>query len=211
MFIGELTEEGKKVAEIKKAEGRLRSARRAKNAIRRNISCNLDMTKFYTLTFCDEEENLSKANKLFNDFCKRWRRKHPFVKYLAVPEIQKKRFEKTGKKVVHYHLLCDMKYLPSKHLETMWGNGFVKLRRLRDRRNLPYYLTKYLNKEEFVDIFFNKKRFFHSENIKIPLVLLNELADAVFDFVSRRFSLVYQSVYETMVGPCSYSKYFSDV
>ena len=96
--------------------------------IRRLINMNFDnQTKFLTLTFADELEDLNEANYLFNKFIKRLnyrivkKMNLPKVCYIATWEIQLKRKKKTGKSVIHYHVvLFRFPYISSKDLEKIW-------------------------------------------------------------------------------------------
>jgi len=91
--------------------------------IRRLINMNFDnQTKFLTLTFADELEDLNEANYLFNKFIKRLNyRIVTKVCYIATWEIQLKRKKKTGKSVIHYHVvLFRFPYISSKDLEKIW-------------------------------------------------------------------------------------------
>jgi hypothetical protein len=89
----EIIEEVKKCdkAEFKMEVIRDFSLRRTRSKIVRLIDCNPDLNTFLTLTFKDNVCDLREANLVFNKFIKRLKRQVKGLKYLAVPEFQKKR------------------------------------------------------------------------------------------------------------------------
>lgn len=137
-----------------------------KHDIRRLIEMNYkpNETKFVTLTFRDEMEDVADANYLFNKFIKRLKYKlGKDVKYIAV-------WERTKKNRIHYHLIVfDLKFMKWKDLESVWKHGFVKINDVShvERCNVGRYISKYFSKELDVKDM-HKKAFFTSRNLKKP-------------------------------------------
>lgn len=155
------------------------NVRRARQKIRRLINCNPDLEKFMTLTFdinkvTGDITNLDIANNYFNIFIKRLKRVYPDLKYIAVPEFQKK-----GR--IHYHLLTNIKeYISNDYLaDELWTYGFAWLRKTYNVDNLGAYVCKYLSKEIFDKRYFRKKKFFYSLNLLKPVIIdkLNEVKE----------------------------------
>lgn len=100
-----------------------------------------------TLTY---KVNMTDTKQLYEDFSsfwKRYKRKYGYdVDYLSVIEPQ-------GRGAWHCHVLIrnnDGKniYIPSKDLEKMWGNGFIKVKALQGVDNIGAYLSAYLGDVE---------------------------------------------------------------
>lgn len=95
------------------------------------------------LTYAD---NMQDTEKLYVDFKKFWQKfKRKFgseFEYLDIVEPQ-------GRGAWHHHLLLKSKkdinlYLDSNVIAKLWGNGFVKIRSLKDVDNIGAYLSGYL-------------------------------------------------------------------
>lgn len=177
------------------------SQNRAKTKLRRLISCNLDLTKFYTLTFSYTMTDLSQANYLFNQFLKRLRYKFPHIKYIAVPEYQSD-VDYFGKPKpqggsIHYHLLIDMPYIKAHHIEKLWHNGFIKIKHIYDQKYLAYYFMKYFSKENADKRFFKKKRFFTSRNILQPIIIYGQNINIYLSLLGKRLQFFYKRIFQS--------------
>ncbi|EOL49412.1 rolling circle replication-associated protein [Enterococcus caccae] len=136
-----------------------------------------NQTKFLTLTFADDLESLEKTNYLFNKFIKRLnyrltkKMKLPRVKYIATWEIQAKRKLKTGKSVIHYHLvLFDFPFIPTNELQHIWKHGFIRINQIPNdvaKEKYGSYVSKYFTKD-LAEKSEHKKAFFTSQNLKKP-------------------------------------------
>lgn len=63
-------------------------------------------------------KDLAYCNKLFKQFVQRMKYRFPLFRYVAVTAQQS-----CGS--WHYHLVCNLNYIPFDELRTMWGNGAV--------------------------------------------------------------------------------------
>lgn len=125
-------------------------------------------TLFVTFTFKENLTDLKKANLRFRNFNQNLARfitqeRNPkrFIKYLAVPEFQKRG-------AVHYHVLYfNLPYIPSVYdvFNKLWGHGWVIFRKV-DRFTPKEYLIKDLSKK--LDFSFNQKRYFTSRGLFKP-------------------------------------------
>lgn len=150
--------------------------------IARIVDCNFDNnTKFMTLTFKENIQDIEYTNYEFNKFIKRlnfnlYKTKKQQLKYLAVWEQQKRG-------AIHYHIIFfDLPYIKIKDLEKIWGNGFVKLNKIDvdSKDNRGRYVSKYFSKD--IDIkTYKQKSFFKSQNLKAPTEKLIKSIDG-FDF-----------------------------
>ncbi|QQS61530.1 MAG: protein Rep [Candidatus Moraniibacteriota bacterium] len=144
---------------------------RTRKEIRRRVNANSQLIKFLTLTFKENETDIEKSNRVFNLFTQRMKDRFPEFQYLAVLEFQKRG-------AIHYHLLCNLRYIKKKELEKIWGQGFIDIKRIKHVSNLGRYICKYLQKDMFDERMFGKKKFFCSQNLKKPIELTNEFAQA---------------------------------
>ena len=104
--------EGTEQEQLKKMQS---SVNRTRTAIRRLVQTNPQLTKFLTLT-CTMTD-LRQANKEFNLFTQRMKDRFSEFQYLAVIEFQKDiDFHGNAKPdggAVHYHVLCQLRYVPA--------------------------------------------------------------------------------------------------
>ena len=139
---------------------------------------------FITLTFKENIEDVTEANKKFHDWVRMISRKYPDHAYLAVPEFQKRG-------AVHYHLLDSLRCgyeIPARELRRTWNpthkkwydltyydipywqHGFSTAEDLStfdDSFNCALYITKYLFKD--VDNrLFGRNKILKSNNLKAP-------------------------------------------
>ena len=147
--------------EPKSLEKRGDSINRTRTEIRRIINCNLDFSKFYTLTFKENVMDVSVANRHFNKFIMRMTYRFEGLKYICVIEFQKRG-------AVHYHFLCNLPFVESSEIEKVWGFGFIKIRRIKHVTNLGAYFCKYLQKDMKDERLFNRKKYFCSKNLERP-------------------------------------------
>jgi len=147
---------------------RLDNIFRTKSRFKRLVRSNSDLTKFITLTFAENQTDLTYANKYFNNFIKRFTRLYPNFQYIAVPEFQKRG-------AVHYHLLSNINtFIKNEDLARIWGAGFVNIKNLRKLcvNRIDLYMVKYLTKN-IDNRLFGRRKFLYSRGIKKPLVLTN--------------------------------------
>jgi hypothetical protein len=159
---------GRKMSEENKElnkENRVKVLRRIKNKVKKLAFCNFDEnSKFITLTFKENITDTKIANYEFNKFIKRLRDKVGYFRYLAVIEYQKRG-------AVHYHMLSNMDYLPAKELQDIWNNGFIRINRMNDCKNIYEYVAKYLKKsmksyeEKNLKVMAEKKAYMRSDDL----------------------------------------------
>lgn len=218
-------------------ENRRLTTRRARNTVRRLVNTNFnDGMKFLTLTFADPDEdtaeigplsggtssqvsensidirNVVQTNAEFKKFIQRLRRyveskgadaKFP---YLAVIEFQ----DKTRGGVVHYHMIADLPYIPNDELARIWGNGFVRINKIKGCDNVGAYLTKYMMKDAMDERLQGKKCYLTSKGLKRPEVLSGEMAHVEIQRIEKeeKKKMVYQSVYPSeFLGGIQYKEY----
>lgn len=151
---------------------------RTRREIRRLVNSNTGLIKFLTLTTAISD--IKKANGFFNLFTQRMKSHFSEFQYLAVIEFQKDVDFFGNKKVdggaVHYHLLCNLRYVKSEDLAKIWKHGFIKIKRVNHVDNLGRYLSKYLQKDMFDERMFGKKKFFCSQDLERPVEIINDEA-----------------------------------
>ncbi len=149
--------------------------------IARIVDCNFDnKTKFLTLTFKDNIQDITLTNKEFKYFIQRlnyylYQTKIQTLKYIATWEKQKRG-------AIHYHVIFfDFPYIAKEKLQELWSHGFIKINRIDvdSKENRGRYLSKYFGKDLEVKEH-KKKAFFKSQNLRMPVEQKLMLTDDVF-------------------------------
>jgi len=179
------------------AEYRSRTIIRATNNLRRLIFLNFnERDKFITLTFNNEQpfdiNNLESCLPYYKLFMRKLRSRHSKLKYITVPEFQKRG-------AVHYHILCNLSFIPKKDLQSLWPYGFSKPKAIKGTLHLSLYLCKYLKKR------FEDKRkeghrlFYTSQGLKRPSLAYGAKAELLSKRLQAAGSdaIEYQNQYET--------------
>ena len=154
-----------------------RTQKRRKETLRRLICTNFNKndSKFITLTFRDNIRDVKVANKEFKKFIQRLnyfiqKKDLEFkLKYVSVIEFQ----DKNRNGVVHYHIICNIPYIPKKFIADTWGQGFIKINRIDNVDNLGAYVTKYMNKDIDDDRLMGLKAYNCSKGLKRPIEVKN--------------------------------------
>lgn len=198
---------------IPKAQEALRNdnVKRTRQALRRFVNSNKDLSKFLTLTYGSENDNLKKAYKDFNLFIKRLKYHTGLkdIKFICVPEIQLKRERTYGVGVWHFHVLANLPYINNDDLAVIWGHGHTKIRQIDYVTNVGAYISKYLGKANFDKRFFRQKKFVRSLNLKSPVIVDNLEADNYLDFfMSKNLHLTYEAEFDTKwLGAIKYKQF----
>lgn len=193
--------------ESKEKVRRLTNIQNCRQRIRRLIDSNVgqygQLTKFITLTFKENETNLSTANKEYGYFIKRLNYQLGFkAKYLTVVEFQKRG-------AIHYHsLFFNLPYIDNvaPFVEKIWTHGNVDVKALKNVKSVGAYVTKYIQKETLDGRLAREKAFFCSKGLYQPLELKNErkiaefLKSCIIETIARK---EYRSGYH---GDITYTK-----
>lgn len=196
--------------EIKKEEKEENdfALRRARSNIRRLVTTNFNKKydKFITLTFKENMQDITKANREFTNFIKRLKRKYcneKELKYLNIIEFQKRG-------AIHYHMLANLPYIESKKLEKLWGNGFIKINAIHDKNSIGAYISKYLTKETYEKKEMKgKKKYFPSRNLKRPIIILDNDTESILEILkTSKITITYQNSYQSDYnGKITYIQY----
>lgn len=142
-----------------------------------------DWHSFITLTFAENINDLTLANKKFNIFISSVKRVFPDLKYLCVPEFQKRG-------AVHYHLLTNL--VPGDLLCPLqegkknmynvkyWNHGYSSVFDIdaTDKNfSIDKYITKYLTKDFERSLLFGRRKILCSNNLKKPEIDYSYLDD----------------------------------
>jgi len=174
------------------------SLRRTRSRITRLINANADMRTFITLTFKDNVVDLFEANYIFNKFTKRLKRQFPQLKYLAVPEFQKRG-------AVHYHVLINVDYIENAKLAEIWGQGFVMINKVQHINNLGLYISKYICKDLFDIRYFGMRKILCSKNLEQPTIL-TVIKEIVKFLKTIKVKLIFEKNYPSdWLGRINYS------
>lgn len=188
------------------------SVNRTRTEIRRLTNANPQLSKFLTLTFSNEMTDLTISNRLFNAYIRKMNNQFPEFQYLAIPEFQKdidyfgNLKEKGGS--VHYHLLCNLRYVQSQALAEIWKHGFIKIKRIDRISNIGAYVCKYLQKEMFDKRMFRKKKFFCSQNLTRPAEITGKSAKFFYEEAKENMKLLCEKEFENEYrGKVVYKQY----
>lgn len=185
-----------------KKPSRTDSVARTRLAVSRLVNSNSDLINFVTLTNRPDMVDLREANIHFHNFIKRLKRKYSALKYLAVPEFQND-YDYYGKikplgGSVHYHLLINIKYIPSKELEKIWTLGFVKINRSKRIKNVGFYISKYIGKALFDKRYFGMRKILYSSNLLRPIIETSRvrISDAMLSELPN-FKSIHKKTYKS--------------
>ena len=174
---------GRKKGDIKSEnteENREKVLSRARRDLRRIVNANLEKySKFLTLTFADDVQDISYANNEFKKFIKRFNYYLGYkVAYSGVIEFQNgKEYIKNGVKckgigrgTVHYHVIFynTPQKLNFDVMTDIWGNGWIFLNVIDNVDNVGAYMCKYMTKCEDEKRLRGKKLYFNSRGLKKP-------------------------------------------
>ena len=147
-----------------KEKNREKVLSRARKDLRRIINCNIQKySKFLTLTFKDNVQDLDYANNEFKNFIKRLNYHYGIkIKYTAVIEFQKRG-------AIHYH--CILYNLVQKinvqELQEIWKHGFIKINSIDNVDNVGAYVCKYMTKTDD-DRLLGRRMYFNSRGLNKP-------------------------------------------
>lgn len=139
-----------------------RNLQRARQNLRRIVwSNNNKFTKFLTLTYKANMQDLKIFYKDWQSFTRNLKRNGIQLKYLYVIEYQERG-------AIHCHcVIFNQEYIPTKVIENAWGKGFVKLNCIKDVDNLGAYVCKYLTKKTLSE--YCSKSYHTSRGLKKPI------------------------------------------
>lgn len=191
---------------------RLDNCRRSRNELRRLISANFsERSKFLTVTFRDgavkDVHDVEECNKQFGLFIKRLKYETgEDLKYAAVIEFQ----DKYGRGAVHYHVICDLKYIPYERLLEIWGLGGVWINQINHVDNVGAYVTAYMTKDNLDDRLRGKKAYMTSRgNLTRPIKLYGydalELEEEYCKDEQKVFTNSYISEHQGLVSYAEYN------
>lgn len=154
-------------------EHRKQALQRAGRDLRRLINCNVNAygkqftSKFLTLTFDKNVQDLEYANKEFMLFIKRlnyqlFKTKKANVKYSVVIEFQKR-----GS--IHYHVIIyNIPFVRFDKFVEWWGHGDITINKIKDVDNVGAYVTKYMTKDSTDERLQGKKSYFSARGLIKP-------------------------------------------
>lgn len=178
------------------------SINRTRNTVRRLISANFENNhcSFLTLTFAENMQDISYANKCFKAFIRSLRNEIYYhhhkdfplenFKYLAVIEFQKR-----GS--IHYHLILNMPFVPVENLDTYWPHGWNKINKIKHVKHVGAYVSKYLYKDVNDPRLRGKRAYQTSRNLIRPFDITEK--DFVRGFLSnvgRSHKLQYKNTFD---------------
>lgn len=187
------------IAKEEKEENREKVLNRARRDLRRIVNSNVvEYSKFLTLTFEENIQDIAWANREFSKFIMRVNYHLGFkVAYSGVIEFQKRG-------AVHYHVIFynTPRKLNLNDLRAVWGHGHIKLNIIRDVDNVGAYVCKYMTKCEDEKKLRGKKMYFNSRGLKKPQeikepVLVKAIASSL-DGQAPKYSNTFSNEYNSI-------------
>ena len=154
-YIDLRTGEVKQCNKIDNRAGNLNSVRQSLSRLRDLLNTNItDVSKcrWVTLTYA---ENMTDSKRLYEDF-KNFNKR---MRYALSKDGYKYEYivcmEPQGRGAWHAHLVMIFEgqapYIKNEFMSSIWGHGFVKVKKLEDVDNVGAYLTAYLGDMEISD------------------------------------------------------------
>ena len=128
------------------------SLKRLRDIINANTE-SPDAALWVTLTYA---ENMTDANRLYEDFRRFWQRFSYYLNKRGLPRAEYiTAAEPQGRGAWHLHALflfpIKTPFIPNADIARIWGHGFTKTKRLRGVDNIGLYLTAYLGDMELTE------------------------------------------------------------
>lgn len=181
-----------------------RNITRSKLQCQRIAKANMEYWEtFITLTFADNVTDIKLANKRFKYFIDKVRRIKNDLRYLVVPEHQKRG-------AIHYHLLTNISINDTKLMYNQednpkfkhvkyWLDGFNSVEHIKgDAKKIVGYISKYMTKD-IDNRLFGQRRFFCSQNCIVPKVsYIDSMDSRDLEFLQKKIQdkeLIYQNKY----------------
>ena len=186
-----------------KEKNREKVLSRARKDLRRLINCNVEKySKFLTLTFADNVQDLDYANYEFKKFIQRANYKYGIkLKYSTVIEFQERG-------AIHYH--CILYNLTQKidvqELQDVWRHGFIKINSIDSVDNVGAYVCKYMTKTDD-DRLLGRKMYFNSRNLNKPQEIKeHSLVGALVGSLQEN-TLTYENEFSNEYNTIKYKQY----
>jgi len=186
-------------------EYRQNSNSKSFNTLRSLIYGNFSIyDKFITLTFRDTDKfnikDLTACNFRKERFIKKLKEIKQNIKYIIVPEYQKRG-------AVHYHILCNLNYVPKDLFKKYWSYGYSSISAIGELNKSLFYLTKYITKNSQSDEFKGRRRFYASNNIIRPIAIYGEPARLIVEKLYLRKPVYSYSIKSEWLGEICYRGY----
>lgn len=207
-------------SEQRKIESRKSSMLRAKFKLLRLINANawrwfkrngsIYPPIFLTLTFKEEIRIIKEANAVYSLFVKRLNyyltgEKKAFLAYTVVIEFQD--LSRDG--VVHYHVIFfNLPWIKKDTLAKIWGQGFIKIKKITTADNAGAYVSKYMAKHFEDNRLDGQKRYFSTRGLFKPIEIRNEaVARLILEKLPKEL-VIYQKDFTTEKrGRITYTNY----
>lgn len=182
--------------------------KRARKTVRGIINSNVrKYSKFLTLTFADNVQDLPSANYEFKKFIQRWSYELGYkVQYTAVVEFQ-------DRGAIHFHVMVYNvnDKIDVNQLSKIWGQGFIKINAIKGVDNVGAYICKYMTKCEDEKKLRGKKMYFNSRGLNKPIEIKDPvLAKAFAEGLEKTGVPKYANVFRNEFNTVIYKQYVLD-
>lgn len=176
---------------------------RARRDLRRIVNSNImPYSKFLTLTFKDNVQDIKLCNREFSKFIQRLNYYLKFkVQYSGVIEFQKRG-------AIHYHVIIyNIKdKIDLKKLKDIWGYGFVKLNKIDNCDNVGAYVCKYMTKTDDERLR-GQKMYFNSRGLKKPIEIKESALVLALDKSLQGSTPTFESEFDSDYNSVVYKQY----
>ncbi|MDK0672354.1 MAG: hypothetical protein E6096_16250 [Clostridium sp.] len=167
---------------------------RARTDLTRLINTNYEKgsSRFITLTFRENMQDLKKANYEFKKFVQRFEYYLKYkLKYSVVVEFQKRG-------AIHYHTI--FYNIPNKldlpKCAEIWGQGSFNCKRIDRVKNVGAYMVKYMNKNSDDERLVGQKMYFNSRNLKKPIEIKEPVSVIALVGSLQKQAPIYENEYD---------------
>lgn len=204
-----MTPEQRDEYEQRRERRRKSTCTKNRNMVRRLAITNFgNHSKFITLTFKENKQDVQECNKLFRKFVRKIKDNViKDLKYISVIEFQERG-------AIHYHMICNMPYTKHKILETWWHSvvgkdqGTVCIEDISQVDNVGAYIIKYMTKDTDDPRLRGNLAYLSSRNLDRPKVLYGKEAEIVAEAVSGQKKEVFANSYiSEYQGNVTYKEY----
>ncbi len=140
--------------------------------------------KKITLTFKNTKKfnvkSLKDCDQRKVDFIQKLQKAFPNLKYLIVPELQKK----SGRNAIHYHMVVNLPYMDFKSFKKFWTYGYFSINQIGSTPEQADYMSKYFSKDFSQPLGY--RRYYASNNMTRPMKLYTQMADQALQEVKNQ-------------------------
>ncbi len=183
---------------------------RARSKLRRLIACNFEESyTFLTLTFKEDIRDLQIADKHLRSFKKAIQRymgkENQQFKYIYTTEFQENRGG-----TIHYHMICNLRYMPIADIQHYWKYGTVDIEYIDDISISSYKQSRYMLKLGYDKRLTGRNLYSISRNLEHPTTVYFEDELKMFQEISDAKCINSYEYSNEYTGRAKYEEYIKN-